>query len=103
MIIHEVILNDEVVEQSICFSQDGAAENSRYGSRPNDKTDIEGNRIFFAEDEGTVTGYLFGKVYQSEQMKSIMPEENHPCFLMIPCMSHSTGIYMPLRCAFRET
>ena len=74
MIIHEVKLNNEVLEQLIRFSEDWAAENSCYGYRPNDPSDIEGNRIFFAEDSGTVTGYLFGKVYQSGQMKSIMPE-----------------------------
>ena len=74
MIIHEVDLNDEVLEQLIRFSEDWAAEDSCYGYRPNDKTDIEGNRIFFAEDGGTVTGYLFGRICRSEQMKSIMPE-----------------------------
>ena len=74
MMIHEVVLNEEVLDQLIRFSEDWAAENSCYGYRPNDKTDIEGNRIFFAEDEGAVIGYLFGKVCRSEQMKSIMPE-----------------------------
>ncbi len=74
MIIHEVILNDQVLKQLIRFSEDWAAENSCYGYRPNDQSDIEGNRIFFAEDGGTVVGYLFGRVYRSEQMKSIMPE-----------------------------
>ena len=74
MIIHEVSLNDHVLKQLIRFSEDWAAENSCYGYRPNDRTDIEGSRIFFAEDDGTVTGYLFGRVYQSKQMKSIMPE-----------------------------
>jgi len=72
MMIHEVNLDEEVLEQLIRFSKDWAAENSCYGYRPNDKTDIEGNRIFFAEDGGTVIGYLFGKVYWSEQMESIM-------------------------------
>ena len=75
MIIHEVFPDDdEVLEQLIRFSEDWAAENSCYGYRPNDKTDIEGNRVFFAEDGGTVVGYLFGRVYPSKQMKSIMPE-----------------------------
>lgn len=79
MIIHEVTLNDEVLDQLICLSENWAAENSCYGYRPNDRTDIEGNRIFLAEDGGTVTGYLFGKVFQSERMTSIMPEGT-PCF-----------------------
>lgn len=55
MTIHEVNLNEEVLDQLICFSEDWAAEDSCYGYRPNDKSDIEGNRIFFAEDEDTVS------------------------------------------------
>ena len=74
MLIHEVIPDDKVLEQLIRFSEDWAAENSCYGYRPNDKADIEGNRIFFAEDGGTVVGYLFGSVCRSERMKSVMPE-----------------------------
>ena len=74
MTIHEAALNEEVLDQLIRFSEAWAAENSCYGYRPNDKTDIEGNRIFFAEDGSTVTGYLFGRICRSEQMKSIMPE-----------------------------
>ena len=74
MEIHEVIPKQEVLDQLIRFSEDWAAENSCYGYRPNDKSDIDGNRIFLAEDGDTVIGYLFGKVYLSQQMKSIMPE-----------------------------
>ncbi|MCR5324440.1 MAG: DUF2156 domain-containing protein [Lachnospiraceae bacterium] len=64
MIIHEVELTEAVLAQLIRFSEDWTAENSCYGYRPNDKSDIEGNRIFFAEDDGVVVGYLFGKVYK---------------------------------------
>jgi hypothetical protein len=79
MTFHEVNLNEEVLDLLIRFSEDWAAENSCYGYRPNGKSDIEGNRIFFAEDGNAVIGYLLGKVYRSEQMKSIMPEGT-PCF-----------------------
>ena len=61
MMIHEVNLNEDVLNQLIRFSEDWAAEDSSYGYRPNDKSDIEGNRIFFAEDGDTVIGHLFGK------------------------------------------
>lgn len=74
MLIHEVDLNEEVLAKLIRFSEDWAAENSCYGYRQNDKSDIEGNRIFLAEDNGDIVGYLFGKVCESKQMKSIMPE-----------------------------
>ena len=74
MLIHEVDLNEDVLAKLISFSEDWAAENSCYGYRSNDKSDIEGNRIFFAEYNGDIVGYLFGKVCGSKQMKSIMPE-----------------------------
>ena len=74
MIIHEAVLSSEVLEQLIRFSQQWAAEGSCYGYRPNDRADIEGNRIFLAEDGGAAVGYLFGRVYPSRQMQSIMPE-----------------------------
>ena len=70
----EVELNDAVLAILIGMSEDWAAENSCFGYRANGKSDIEGNRIFFAEEKDAVVGYLFGKVYESEQMRSIMPE-----------------------------
>ena len=74
MFIHEVDLDENVLARLISFSEDWSAENSCYGYRPNEKSDIEGNRIFLAEEDGVVVGYLFGKVYKSEKMKSVMPE-----------------------------
>ena len=70
MFIHEVDLDETVLAQLIRFSEDWTEENSCYGYRANDKSNIEGNRIFFAEDDGAAVGFLFGKVYKSEQMKS---------------------------------
>ena len=74
MTIREVRLDDEVLSLLIRLSEDWTAENSCYGYRPNDRSDIEGNRIFLAKENDTIVGYLFGKVCQSEKMKSIMPE-----------------------------
>lgn len=74
MDIHEVALNEKILEKLIRLSEDWAAENSCFGYRPNEKSDIEGNRIFLAEDADGVAGYLFGKVAESKQMQSIMPE-----------------------------
>ena len=79
MLIHEVELNEDVLAQLIRFSEDWAAEDSCFGYRPNDRSDIEGNRIFLAEDEGEPVGYLLGKVCRSERMSSVMPEGT-PCF-----------------------
>ncbi len=79
MIIREVELDETVLAKLIRFSEDWAAEGSCFGYRPNARSDIEGNRIFLAEENGETAGYLFGKVYPSRQMGSIMPEGT-PCF-----------------------
>ncbi len=74
MHFHEVELDADVLSGLIRLSEDWAAEGSCYGYRPNERADIEGNRIFLAEDGGETVGYLFGRIRKSEQMKSIMPE-----------------------------
>ena len=74
MTIQEVQLDEEVLSLLIRLSEDWTAEDSCYGYRPNDRSDIEGNRIFLAKEDDIAVGYLFGKVYPSEKMKSIMPE-----------------------------
>lgn len=75
MLIHEVALNEAVLKQLIRMSEDWEAEQSCFGYRANTIEDIEGNRIFFAEEEDQVIGYLFGNVHPSKNMWSIMPEE----------------------------
>ena len=79
MYIHEVNLDDASLSLLIRFSEDWEKEESCYGYRANEKDDIEGRRIFFAEDNGEVIGYLFGKAFSSENMHSVMPEST-PCF-----------------------
>ena len=74
MIIHEVESDETILAQLIRFSEDWAAENSCFGYRANERSDIEGNRIFVAEDDGAVVGYLFGRSSKSAQMQSVMPE-----------------------------
>lgn len=75
MKIYEVELTDVVLEQLIRFSIDWEKEESCYGYRANEKSDIEGNRIFFAEEDGKVCGYLFGNIHHSKNMKPIMPTD----------------------------
>ncbi len=77
--IEEVSLTDDVLEELIALSKDWEAENSCYGYRANQREDIEGNRIFLALDQGRTVGYLFGKCFQSENMRSVMPEGSS-CF-----------------------
>ena len=74
MNITEVELNDDVLFKLIELSKAWAEENSCYGYRQHDKSDIEGNRIFLAKEDDEVLGYLFGNICHSKNMKSIMPE-----------------------------
>ena len=79
MTIQETPLTEPVLSRLIALSRDWEAENSCYGYRANQRADIEGNRIFLAEENGEAIGYLFGHAFRSENMRSVMPEGS-PCF-----------------------
>ena len=74
MRIYEAAADDATLDKLISLSKDWAEENSCYGYRANERSDIEGNRIFLASEGASVAGYLFGKVCPSQSMKSVMPE-----------------------------
>ena len=79
VIVYEAKLNDELLEKLIAMSEVWEAENSTYGYRKNDRSDIEENRIFLAERDGEILGYLFGHEEKSERASSIM-EDGTPYF-----------------------
>ncbi len=60
----------EVVE----LSKEWENGNSTYGFYADELDYINENRCFVAHIDDTVIGYLFGKVFESKKMKSIMPE-----------------------------
>ena len=72
--IRETPLTEAVLETLIAFSRDWEAENSCHGYRANERADIEGMRVFLAEENGRVIGYLFGRPFRSEKASSIMPD-----------------------------
>lgn len=74
MRIREVIPDEGVIRQLIAFSEAWERENSCYGYRANRPGDLEGNRVFLAQDGEETIGYLFGKVSLSKNMRSVMPE-----------------------------
>ena len=74
MIFKEVELTDSILEELIALSHMWENENSCYGYVANDKSDIEGNRIFVAEDNAEIVAYLFGNKKQAENMRSIIPD-----------------------------
>ena len=74
VLIRETELNEDVLRKLIDLSGDWAKENSCYGYRANEQADIEGNRIFVAEEGSAIIGYLFGHKENSEKASSIMPD-----------------------------
>ncbi len=60
----------EIVE----LSKEWENEKSTHGFYADELDYINENRCFVAYVDDTVIGYLFGKVFESKQMKSIMPE-----------------------------
>ena len=74
MKIYEAQLNDELLEKLIAMSRDWAEENSTYGYYANDRNDIEGNRIFLAERDGALLGYLLGHREEAKRASSIMED-----------------------------
>lgn len=73
MQIEEVALCDGVAVELIEMSADWEAENSCYGYRKNEYSDLEGNRIFLAEENGEIIGYLFGNLQNSEKQQAVIP------------------------------
>ncbi len=72
--IREAELSPGLMEALIRFSEDWEAERSCYGYRKNTPADIEGNRVFLAEDGAEPVGYLFGHQAAAKQASSIMPD-----------------------------
>mgnify|MGYP004685654447 CR=1 FL=1 len=68
----ETELTSETERELLRMSADWAAENSCRGYYPNDRTDLEGNRIFFALAGSTPVGYLLGHLVHAEQNSTVM-------------------------------
>ena len=77
--IAETNLTEEVLSELIRMSEDWEKENSCHGYRKNEKSDIDGNRIFLAFCGDHIVGYLFGHAEKSQKATSIMPDGT-PCF-----------------------
>ena len=74
MKIRESMLDERTVEALIALSAAWEAEDSCHGYRRNERRDLEGNRIFLAEENGEITGYLFGKLEKAKNASSVMPD-----------------------------
>ena len=66
---------DEVLQEKlISMSADWEAEQSTYGYRKNDRSDIEPNRIFLAQEGDCLLGYLFGRRELAKNASSVMAD-----------------------------
>ncbi len=74
MKLYEAGLCDSLLEKLIEMSGAWEGENSTYGYRKNDAADIEGNRIFLAEENGEIVGYLLGREEKAQRASSIMAD-----------------------------
>ena len=74
MQIKEVELCDGVAKELIGLSVDWEAEENCYGYRKNGYGDLAGNRIFLAEENGKIIGYLFGSLRKTEKQSAVIPE-----------------------------
>lgn len=79
VIVRETELTDKVVSELIRLSADWESENSCTGYRKNERSDIEGTRVFLAEEDSVIVGYLFGKEYEAENNTSVM-KNGTKCF-----------------------
>ena len=79
MKISEVKPDEMAIKQLIELSEKWEAEESCYGYRANKKEDITGNRIFVAENDEKIIGYLFGHSEKRENMCSVIPKDT-ACF-----------------------
>lgn len=71
--IQESPLTDKLLGQLIQLSEQWEEEGSLHGYHKNERSDIEGNRIFTAWHQGTLIGYLFGALETTSKPTSIIP------------------------------
>ena len=58
--VYETVLTDGIIKELIIMSEQWEAENSCHGYRKNERSDIDGNRVFLAKDDEKTIGYLSG-------------------------------------------
>lgn len=72
--ILETFLDEKTEAEMIALSKLWEDEDISYGYHANERSDIEGNRIFAAFDSGKMIGYIFGKSRITDNLSSIIPK-----------------------------
>lgn len=94
--IRETGLNEPVVEALLQLSAEWEAENNCRGYRKNEYSDLEGSRVFLAEEDGKIIGYLSGRTVVSKRETSVMPQgtvffEVEELYVKPACRSRGVG------------
>ena len=74
MEIKETTLCDRVAEELIALSAEWEAEDISYGYCKNGYSSMEGKRIFIAEENGEIIGFLFGSLEKSKNNGAVVPD-----------------------------
>ncbi len=73
MNIREIQPSGPLTEELLVLSADWESENSCRGYRRNTREDLEGTRVFIAEENDELIGYLFGRQKRANSASSVMP------------------------------
>lgn len=76
MEIREIQLDEKTAAELIALSKLWESENISYGYHANEISDIEGNRIFAALEDGGIIGYLFGRNRKIDNLSSVIPKDS---------------------------
>ena len=92
----EAELNEALLKELTALSQNWEAEDSCWGYRANSREDLEGRRIFLAQEDGQTVGYLFGKPDRLHQKRASMPAnaklfEVEELYVIPSCRSQGIG------------
>ena len=72
MRVYEAAWSDALERELIRLSADWEAEDSCRGYRSNTHEDLAGRRVFLAEEDGAILGYLFGLRETAEKKSTVM-------------------------------
>ena len=106
MRVYEAAWSDALERELIRLSADWEAEDSCRGYRSNTHEDLAGRRVFLAEEDGAILGYLFG-LRETAEKKSTVMDAGTPYFeieeLYVVTAHRSKGIGRRLFALAEET
>lgn len=72
--IKETPLDNNLLHDLLSLSAEWEQEQNCYGYRKNEKSDLDGRRIYTVQNNSEIIGYAFGKICTAEKDSSIMQQ-----------------------------